>query len=91
MPDLQGQRAVKNVQRYYNPKGKFSGRFFEFLGGGGDHAGVANTFTAEDIVAVSMLSVDIPGAAAIQILQTGAFSDHLAQIPVGVDLGRRRS
>lgn len=49
---------------------------------------VAGRFTAEDLVAVSMLSVDVPGAAALRIL--GARADDMAsllsRIPNDVEL-----
>jgi hypothetical protein len=86
--DLEGREAVKRVQKYFKPNGRFSGRLFEFLGGGGDSPEVAHRFTADDLVAVSLLSVNIPGSAAIEILTTRAeeFSELLSQIPLGVTL-----
>jgi Family of unknown function (DUF6308) len=91
-PYLEGQQAIRSVQRYFNPNGAFSGRRFEFLGGGGHRADVANAFTAFDIVAVSLLSVDIPGNASIEILETEseALSKLLVKIPVGVTLWEAR-
>jgi hypothetical protein len=88
IPDLEGSRAVQRVQRYYRHGGDFSGRCFEFLGGGGDRTEVADQFTAEDLVAVSMLSVQVPSNAAIQILDTDAeeLSELLGRIPRGTTL-----
>lgn len=38
----------------------FSGSWFERLGGGGDRQETKDVFTAEDLIAVSMLSVKVP-------------------------------
>ncbi|WP_127360471.1 DUF6308 family protein [Actinacidiphila soli] len=66
----------------------FTGAFFERLGGGGDRLATRDLFTAEDLVAVSMLSVDVPAPAALEILQTRALelSDLLRLIPTDTDL-----
>jgi hypothetical protein len=86
--DLEGRGPVKQVQKYFKPNGQFSGRQFEFLGGGGDSAEVAHRFTADDLVAVSLLSVNIPGSAAIEILSTraGDLAELLSKIPLGLTL-----
>jgi hypothetical protein len=34
--DLRDREAVRQVQKYFEPNGPFSGRLFEFLGGRGD-------------------------------------------------------
>jgi uncharacterized protein DUF6308 len=80
--------AAQRVEDYYSPHGQFSGRKFEFLAGGGSRPEVADQFTAEDIVAVSMLSVSIPPEASIQILETRAatLNDLLRGIPREVAL-----
>jgi hypothetical protein len=66
----------------------YTGGAFEQLGGGGDQPDVRNVITAEDLVAVSMLSVQVPPRAVLPIL--GEARDHLAhqldKIPVDVDL-----
>ena len=49
-----------------------SGARFEIFAGGGDASKVADTFTPADLVAVSLLSVDVPGRAALRILETRA-------------------
>lgn len=66
----------------------YTGSMFERLGGGGDRPGVMDAFTAEDIVAVSMLSVDIPAEASLRILGPDAphMSRLLQEIPADVDL-----
>ena len=78
-------RAVNRVKKYYL-NGKFTGRRFERLGGGGDAAEVANRFTGDDLVAVTLLSVDILGEAAITILEDTSIGAGLNEIPCGVDL-----
>ncbi len=77
------------LRRYFAPlpAGGFTGAYFERLGGGGgDRPDVANTFTSDDIVAVSMLSVPVPAAAALQLLEARGpeLSDLLAKIPTDV-------
>lgn len=64
--------AVEALRTYFTPRpaGRFSGAHFERLGGGGDRPGVAYEFTAEDLVAVATLAVNISGEAAIEILET---------------------
>lgn len=66
----------------------YSGAMFETFAGGGDAQKVANTFTAEDLVAVSLLSVDVPGTAALRILGTRAteINGLLEGIPNGREL-----
>jgi len=45
-----------------------SGAYFERIGGGGDRPEAACQFTAEDLLAVTMLSVRIEGYHALEIL-----------------------
>ena len=70
------------------PSGSFTGAHVERLGGGGDRASVADGFTAEDLIAVSMLSVAVVGNAALEILEVrrSQLSELLRPIPVGVAL-----
>lgn len=68
----------------------YSGRFFERLGGGGDSPTVWDRFTAEDLLAVQMLSVSVPPETSIAILhgELGRkLSMHLRRIPSDVALG----
>jgi Family of unknown function (DUF6308) len=66
----------------------YTGAFFERLGGGGDRGEIRDVITAEDLVAVSMLSVDVPARAALRILGTDGrrISDLLSEIPTALDL-----
>ncbi|WP_104116838.1 DUF6308 family protein [Arthrobacter sp. B1805] len=84
--------AAELVRRYYRPiEGNTTprtGTRFDDWAGGGDHTEVANRITADDLVAVSFLSVEIKGRAAIGLLEkhAGEVTDLLRQIPVDVDL-----
>lgn len=66
----------------------YSGAVFEAFEGGGDAPEVAYTFTAADLVAVSLLSVDVPGTAALRILGTKAaeLTAVLKEIPTDREL-----
>ena len=95
IPDLDSwvgrQRAILQLRAYFrptDPSRAFTGAHFERLGGGGDRPATAHEFTAEDLVAVTMLSVDIPPAAALQILGPlrTRLSELLRTIPTDVDL-----
>lgn len=68
---------------------RYTGAWFERLGSGGDHADVASTVTAEDLVAVEMLSVQIPAPVAIDLLHGELGRDLnalLAAIPTTIAL-----
>jgi hypothetical protein len=86
--------APELLTRYFTarwqPNGQpaYTGAMFERLGGGGDRTEVADRFTAEDIVAVSMLSVDVPARASLMILGADAavLSRLLAAIPADLDM-----
>jgi Family of unknown function (DUF6308) len=72
----------------------YSGRYFERLGGGGDRATVWDRFTAEDLVAVQMLSIDVPAEISIALLhgELGRQVSHLLrEIPTDVALGDPRA
>lgn len=66
----------------------YTGSLFNSWAGGGDAPQVVNRVTSEDLIAVSFLSVDVPGEAAFGILEThtALISDLLAQIPAGLCL-----
>ena len=67
----------------------YTGGRFEFLDGGGDGEEVCNRFTASDVVALSLLSVDLPGRVALDLLD-GALAEEaaalLGKIPAWVNL-----
>ena len=85
--------AVGLVRRYFEagPDGRarYSGAYFERLGGGGNRPEVAYQVTAEDLLAVSMLSVRVIRYYALDVLvhRGREVSALLAQIPVDVKLG----
>jgi hypothetical protein len=66
--------TTQNLRAYFNldkPDAlppRYTGAWFERLGSGGDHADIASTVTAEDLIAVEMLSVQIPAPVAIDLL-----------------------
>ena len=61
---------------------------FERMGGGGDRPEAACQFTAEDLLAITMLGVRIEGYHALEVLyyQACELNDLLTQIPPGVAL-----
>jgi Family of unknown function (DUF6308) len=79
--------ATSLVKRYLATdtagRARYSGAYFERIGGGGDREDIANQFTAEDLLAVTMLSVRIEGYHALEILryQAGKLNGLLSQIP----------
>jgi hypothetical protein len=85
--------AARLVEAYFaddpaTGRARYSGAYFERLGGGGDRRETAYQFTAEDLLAVSMLSVPVNRYYALHVLQyqAGELNGLLAQIPVGVAL-----
>jgi hypothetical protein len=88
-------RSAVDLADYFEPDRaagttpRYSGSRFEFLAGGGDRPDVANVITAEDLVAVTMLSVEVPGTVALQLLEGGLGRDltrHLVEIPTDVPI-----
>jgi hypothetical protein len=70
-------------------KGKpYGGMLFQQIGGRGDAPEWRDVIRAEDVLAVSALSVNVPPSAALDLLgaQAGAISGLLRRIPVGLDL-----
>jgi hypothetical protein len=63
---LEDDQACRDLQHYFGVgpgKGELppsTGGRFELLDGGGDRAEVCNRFTASDIVALGLLSVQLP-------------------------------
>lgn len=80
--------AVDRLKRYFLGPNLFTGRWFERLSGGGDRPEVADHFSADDLVAVSMLGVTIHPTAALRVLEdpAGEFTALLREIPTGTDL-----
>lgn len=82
--------AVELLRGYFSAQRQdgFTGAHFERLGGGGDRPEVAHEFAAEDLVAVTMLSVTVPAEAALRILgpDRARLSELLHEIPTDRDL-----
>lgn len=86
------EEAARLLAAYYRRTADglpaYTGSYFNSWAGGGDSAAGANVITADDLVAVSFLAVDIPGEAAMGILDTHKeqISGFLAKIPADRDL-----
>src|SRR5690606_34527461 len=83
-----GHDAIERLRRYFDGS-KFTGASFERLGGGGDRPDVANLVTADDLVALSMLSVPVGGFVARELLlrpTAQQVSDLLSVIPRGASI-----
>ncbi len=68
---------------------RYSGSSFEFLAGGGARPETANRITPDDLVAVTLLSVNVPGDVALQLLEGNLGPDitrHLEQIPTNASI-----
>ncbi|MFG1759764.1 DUF6308 family protein [Micromonospora echinofusca] len=86
-------QSVTDLRRYFGGAGgsAFTGGQFERLGGGGDRPETRNLITAEDLIAVELLSVRVPPRTALDLLQGAlgeAVSAELGQISTAVLLGR---
>ncbi len=86
-------QAVELLSRYFyttldDGSPAYTGAMFERFAGGGDATEVADTFTPADLVAVSLLSVDVPGAAALRIFGRDAetLNGLLERIPIDLEL-----
>jgi hypothetical protein len=67
---------------------RFTGSLFDTLGGGGDVPECRNRYASDDIVATTMLAVDVPREAAAWMLVSGSadLTRLLEEIPAEVDL-----
>ncbi|MHA7287703.1 DUF6308 family protein [Arthrobacter sp. MDT3-44] len=85
-------RCAEHVRAYYRDNVAFgkprTGVEFDSWVGGGDRPDVANRFTADDFVAVSLLSVNVPPAAAISLIrdEDGIVERLLRDIPVSLSI-----
>lgn len=88
--------AAKLLHRYYTEKtttGSIrTGAHFDTWAGGGDARDVVNTVTADDLLALSLLSVEVKGPAVIGLLETHAadITRLLEQIPADLDMAAVR-
>lgn len=90
-PLLNEDFAACLVQRYLDEssgRARYSGAYFDRLGGRGDQGEAASQFAAEDLLAITMLSVRIEGYHALEILhyRAGELNGLLSEIPVDVPL-----
>jgi hypothetical protein len=82
---LQDDQACRDLRHYYGVglgTGKlppYAGGRFELLDCGGDRPGTCNRFTASDILAVQMLSVQLPPLVALDLLE-GALGEEAAML-----------
>jgi hypothetical protein len=85
-------RALDLLRRYYGPgfgePGFYTGSLFDVWDSTGTRAQDVDRFTADDLVAVGLLSVDVDPRAAIQLLSTraGEFAALLAAVGPDRDL-----
>jgi hypothetical protein len=79
--------SLKQGDKFF-PGPKFAGSHFDTLDGGGERTEVANQITPSDLVAVTMLSVEVKHQTALKILgpEAGRITELLSRIPVSVDL-----
>jgi hypothetical protein len=86
-----GPDAARYLREYFAEvpgEVDYAGRWFNKLSCGGDGLAVRDRFTADDVVAVSMLSVNVSAPVSWLLLHNHAerLSDLLRQIPTDLDL-----
>lgn len=78
------------MRTYFGLEGTrpYTGAFFERQDGGGDRPAVVDEITTADLVAVTMLGINVPAYAALEILgRLGArIHDLLSAIPTDLEL-----
>jgi hypothetical protein len=88
-------QATEHLRSYYEPDRApeampyYAGSRFEFFAGGGDRPETADRITLDDLVAVTMLRVDVPGDVALQLFEGDlgpAIAEHLEHIPTDVSI-----
>lgn len=93
LDDVTDEQAVTDLQTYFGGSENsnwFAGSRFESLSGGGDRTEVANRVVADDLVALTMLSVNVPPYVALELLEGEdgrKLADLLTDIPTDLDLG----
>ncbi|MET8087441.1 DUF6308 family protein [Micromonospora sp. NPDC005237] len=90
---LDEPQSVNDLRRYFGVAGHspFTGGQFERLGGGGDRPETRDVITAEDLVAVELLSVRVPPHTSLDLLQGAlgkAVTAELREVHTNVPLGR---
>jgi Family of unknown function (DUF6308) len=95
--DPTNHRVAAVLAAYHRPPfgkgGGYTGGQFDSFDPSGTRSASANTFTADDLVAVSLLSVEVPGRAAMQMLglQRRRFETLLESIGSDRDLANEAS
>ncbi len=89
---LDDLRSIADLRRYFQEAGDeaYAGGQFERLGGGGSRPDIASIVTAEDLIAVELLSVQLPPHRLLDLLQGHLgerLAAELARIPIAVELG----
>lgn len=88
---LDDPRSVPDLQRYFGVgQCPLTGGRFERLGGGGDRPETRDEITAEDLIAVEMLNVQVPPRVSLALLEGDLSQDiraELSRIPTNVCLG----
>jgi hypothetical protein len=91
-----GPEAVPDLTAYFGTDltpgsaPRYTGGRFEGLSGGGDRPEAADRVDADDLIAVEMLSVQVPGPVALALLEGQLGRDiatQLTQIPTDVSIG----
>lgn len=97
LQESNGDRALLALKRYYNREQyaglvEFTGARFDDWDSTGTRLDDLNRFTADDLVAVSFLSVHVPAAAAIELLDSRAhvFAELLKELGPDSDLIEHR-
>lgn len=88
---VEDQRAVDDLRAYFAegpPNTGYPGRWFEQVGSPADQERDRNRLTADDIVALSALSIRLPIAVSARLLGEDAdeISELLTEIPADADL-----
>ena len=95
--DASDDRAVAVLGAYYRPLsgggGGYTGGQFDTFDPSGTRSASANTYTADDLVAVTLLSVEVPGRAAMEmlVLQRRRFEELLENIGPDRDMAKEAS
>src|SRR4051794_32512148 len=88
-------QAIEHLRSYYDPDRApgtmphYARSPFEFFAGGGDRPETANRITLDDLVAVTLLRVDVPADVALQLFEGNlgpAVAGHLERIPTDVSI-----
>jgi len=96
LDDAYSEVSVGLLEEYFGREGqpRYSGAYFQEVGGRGDGEHVKDVIRTEDALAVNALSVSVPARAACRLLSAGiasAVTDLLRDIPPDVHLVEDRA